>query len=93
VNKIRSAYSNAHSVGSERSHLNEDREEDDGDDGRQEHLPHGEQLLVEQEAQREGDGASQAAVGHDELVLGRQLDDAELVDDVGQADHTWGGQA
>lgn len=47
-------------------------------------------LLIQQEAQREGDGAAQAAVRNDELVLGGQLDDAELVDKEGQTDNTWG---
>lgn len=45
-------------------------------------------LLLQQEAQREGDGTTQAAVRNDELVLGGQLDDAELVDKVGQTDNT-----
>lgn len=47
-------------------------------------------LHLQQEAQREGDGAAQAAVRNDELVFGGQLDDAELVDKEGQADNTWG---
>lgn len=70
------------------THLNKDCEEDDGDDGREEHVSHGKVLLLKQEAEGEGDGATQAAVGHDELVLGRQLDDAELVDHEGQTNHT-----
>lgn len=71
-------------------HLNEDGEEDDGDDGGEEHLPLGKVLLLQQEAQREGDGAAQAAVRNDELVFGGQLDNAELVDKEGQTDNTWG---
>lgn len=71
-------------------HLNEDGEEDDGDDGGEEHLPLGKVLHLQQEAQREGDGAAQAAIRNDELVFGGQLDDAELVDKEGQADNTWG---
>lgn len=41
-------------------------------------------LLVQEVAQREGDGPPQAAIGNDELVLGGQLDNAELVDEPGQ---------
>lgn len=44
-------------------------------------------LLVQEVAQREGDGPSQAPIGDDELVLGGQLHDAELVDEPGQAQH------
>lgn len=70
-------------------YLNEDREEDDGDDGGEEHLSQGEELLLQQEAKGESDGTSQATVGDNELVLGCQFDDAELVDHVGQTYHTW----
>lgn len=70
------------------SHLNEDGEEDDGDDGGEEHPSHGKVLLLQQEAQGEGDGTSEAAVRNDELVFGGQFDDAELVDDKGQTDDT-----
>lgn len=65
-------------------HLHKDCEEDDGDDGGKEQVTHGEVLLVQEVAQREGDGPSQAAIGDDELVLGGQLDNAELVDEPGQ---------
>lgn len=73
------------------SYLNKDSEEDDSDDGSEEHLSHGKVVLIQQEAKGEGDGTSEATVRHNELVLGCQLDDAELVDHVGQTNHTWGG--
>lgn len=73
-------------------YLNKDSEEDNSDDGSKEHLSHGKVILVQQEAKGEGDGTSQATVSHDELVLGGQLDDAELVDHEGQTNHTWEGQ-
>lgn len=44
--------------------------------------------LVQQEAKGEGDGTSQATVCHNELVLGGQFDDTELVDHEGQTNHT-----
>lgn len=72
-------------------HLHKDGEEDDGDDGGEEQVAHGKVLLVQEVAQGEGDGAAQAPVGDDELVLGRQLHDAELVDEPGQAQHTCPG--
>ena len=69
-------------------------EKDDGDDGREEQVTHREVLLVQEVAQGEGDGPSQAPVGDDELVLGGQLHDAELVDEPGQAQHACqGGEA
>lgn len=74
------------------SYLNKDSEEDNSDDGSKEHLSHGKVILVQQEAKGKGDGTSQATVGHNELVLGGQLDDTELVDEVGQTDDTWEGQ-
>lgn len=46
-------------------------------------------LLLQQEAQGEGDGTSEATVRHDELVFGGQFDDTELVDDKGQTNNTW----
>lgn len=49
--------------------------------------------LVQQEAKGEGDGTSQATVCHNELVLGGQFDDTELVDHEGQTNHTWEGQS
>lgn len=68
------------------SHLHKDGEEDDGDDGREEHVLH---LAVgQQEPQREGDGASQATVGDDELVLFGQLHNPEFIDDEREADDT-----
>jgi hypothetical protein len=48
-------------------------------------------LLVQEVAQREGDGPSQAPIGNDELVLGGQLDNAELVDEPGQDQDTCQG--
>lgn len=72
------------------THLYKHGEEDFGNDGGEEHGPHGEVVLVQQVAQGEGNGPSQATVGHNELVLGGQLDDAELVDDKGKAHHAWG---
>lgn len=72
------------------SYLHKDGEEDDGDDGREEHLSHWKMIFIQQEAQGEGDGSSQATVGYDELVLGGEFDDAEVVDDEGQAHHAYG---
>ena len=75
-------------------HLHKDGEKDDGDDGREEQVTHRVVLLVQEVAQGEGDGPSQAPVGDDELVLGGQLHDAELVDEPGQAQHACqGGEA
>ena len=73
-------------------HLHKDGEEDDGDDGSEEQVTHGEVLLVQEVAQREGDGPSQAPIGDDELVLGGQLHDTELVDEPGQAQHPCRGR-
>lgn len=42
-------------------------------------------LVGQQEAQGEGDGASQATVGNDELVLFGQLYNPELIDDEREA--------
>ena len=69
------------------SHLDEDGEEDYGDDGGEEEGLHG--VVGQQEAQGVGDGPPQPAVRHDELVLLRQLDDAEFVNDVCEANHPW----
>ena len=74
-------------------HLHKDGEEDDSDDGSEEQVTHGEVLLVQEVAQGEGDGPSQASVGNDELVLGGQLHNSELVDEPGQAQHTCQGRA
>lgn len=71
------------------SHLNEDGEEDDSDDGRQEHVSHGEVAFVQQKSQRESDCPTQAAVRYNKLVLGGQFDDAELVNYGGQPNDTW----
>lgn len=49
-------------------------------------------LLVQEVAQREGDGPSQAPIGNYELVLGGQLDNAELVDEPGQDQDTCQGR-
>lgn len=49
-------------------------------------------VLVQQETEGEGNGTSQATVGYDELILGGQLDDAELVDYIGQTNNTWEAQ-
>lgn len=49
-------------------------------------------LLLEQEAKGEGDGTSQATIGNNELVLRGQLNNAELVDDESQTNHTWEGE-
>lgn len=69
------------------SHLHKDSEEDDGDDGGEEHvLP----LVVgQQEPQREGDGTSQATVGHDELILFGQLHDTEFINNAREANDSW----
>lgn len=45
-------------------------------------------ILLQQEAQGEGDGTSEATVRNDELVFGGQFDDTELVDDKGQTNNT-----
>ena len=45
-------------------------------------------VVGQQEAQGVGDGPSQAAVRHDELVLLCQLDDAELINYISEADHS-----
>lgn len=73
-------------------HLHKDGEEDDGDDGCEEQVTHGEVILVQEVAQGEGDGPPQASIGDDELVLGGQLHDAELVDEPGQAQHACQGR-
>lgn len=71
------------------SYLNKDGEEDDGDNGSKEHLSHWEVVTLQKEAQREGDGTAEATVRHNELIFGGQFDDAEFVDDEGQANNTW----
>lgn len=76
---------------SQAQHLHKDCEKDDRDDGSEEQVTHGEVLLVQEVAQGEGDGPSQAPISDDELVLGGQLDNAELVDEPGQAQHTCQG--
>lgn len=73
------------------SYLHKDREEDNSDDGSEEHFSHGKPTIVQQEAEGEGNGASQATIGYNELILGGQLDNAEIVDDVGQANHSYEG--
>lgn len=45
-------------------------------------------VAVQQKAQGESDGASQATVRYYELIFGGQLDDAELIYDVSQTDNT-----
>lgn len=45
-------------------------------------------VALQQEAEGEGDGASQATVRDDELIFGGQLDDAKLVYDVSQTNDT-----
>lgn len=72
------------------SHLHKDGEEDDGDDGREEHVLH--LAFGQQEPQREGDGASQATVGDDELVLLGQLHNTEFIDDERESDDAWNTQ-
>lgn len=76
------------------SYLDKDSEEDDSDDGSEEHLSQGcpKVILIQQEAQGEGDGASQATICHYELVLGGQLDNTELVDHECQTNHACKGQ-
>lgn len=71
------------------SYLEEDGEEDDDQGGGEHHMsgPHG--LLVQHLDQGEGDGAPQAAVPHDELLLEVYLLDAEHVGDPGQHQHSW----
>lgn len=71
------------------SYLNKDSEEDDRDDGSKEHLSHGKVFVIQQETKGEGDGTSEATVGHNKLVFSGQFDDAELVDNVGQTNNTW----
>lgn len=74
-------------------HLHKDGEEDDSDDGSEEQVTHGEVLLVQEVAQGEGYGPSKTPVSDDELVLGGQLHNSELVDEPGQAQHTCQGRA
>lgn len=69
-------------------HLHKDCEKDDSDDGSEEQVTHGEVLLIQEVAQGEGNGPSKAPIRDDELVLGGQLDNAELVDEPGQDQHT-----
>lgn len=45
-------------------------------------------LALQQKAEGESDGASQATVRDDELILGGQFDDAKLVYDVSQTNNT-----
>lgn len=61
----------------ERNHLHKDSEEDDRYDGSQEHVLH--LALRQQVPKREGDGAAQAAVGNNKLVLFGQLHNPELI--------------
>lgn len=70
------------------SYLDKDSEEDDGDNGGKEHLSHGEMVALQQKAEGESDGASQATVRDDKLIFGGQFDDAELVYDVSQTNNT-----
>ena len=69
-------------------HLHKDGEKDDGDDGREEQVTHREVLLVQEVAQGEGNGASQAPVGNDELVLEGQGNCPEPVNDLSQDEDT-----
>lgn len=64
------------------SYLNKDSEENNSDDGSEEHLSHRKVILVQQEAEGEGNGTSQATIGNDKLVFRGQLDNSELIDDV-----------
>ena len=66
--------------------LNEDGEVNDDNGGGEEELAVGKQVLVEQHDQREGDGAAQASVRHDEDVVHLQLDEAEAVDEEAEDD-------
>lgn len=45
-------------------------------------------LALQQKAEGEGDGASQATVRYNKLVFGGQFDNAELVYDVSQTHNT-----
>ena len=69
-------------------YLNKNSEENNCDYGSEENLSHWKVVVFQQESKGEGNCASQATVGYDELILGGELDDAELVDDVGKTDHT-----
>lgn len=71
------------------SYLNKDGEEDNSDNGGEEHISLRKAIVVQQETKREGDSTSQATVGHDELIFGGQLDNAELIDYVGKTNNTW----
>lgn len=51
-------------------------------------MPHLFIFDFQQEAEGKGDCTSKATVGHDELILGGQFDDAELVDYEGETNHT-----
>ena len=70
------------------SYLDKNSEEDDSDNGGKEHLSHGEMVTLQQEAEGESDGASQATVRNYKLIFGGQFDDAELVYDESQTDNT-----
>lgn len=45
-------------------------------------------VALQQKAEGESDGASQAAVRYNKLIFGGQFDDAELVYDASQTDNT-----
>lgn len=70
------------------SYLDKDSEEDDGDNGGKKHVSQGEMFLLQQKAEGESDGTSQATVGYYKLIFGGQFDDAELVNDGRQSDNT-----
>lgn len=69
------------------SHLHEDSEEDDGDDGSEEQVL--DFIIVQQEPQWEGYGTSQATVGNNELVLFGQLHNTEFIDEGCKPDDSW----
>lgn len=72
------------------SHLHEDSEEDDGDDGSEEQVL--DFIILQQEPQWEGYGTSQATVGNNELVLFGQLHNTEFIDEGCEPDDSWNTQ-
>lgn len=72
------------------SHLHEDSEEDDGDDGSEEQVL--DFIILQQEPQWEGYGTSQATVGNNELILFGQLHNTEFIDEGCEPDDSWNTQ-
>ena len=63
------------------SHLNKDREVDDGDRRRDEHLLERNDLFVDEEDESKGDRSPKASVRHDELLNFVQLVQPKSVHD------------